>query len=126
MREEEIRAIDYQIIGLVITLISTIIAIVLTYNEKLKVQKKKTLFDSKTFLALSYFNRLLILLLAFLFLYINYKLYYLSKEEGEDLTSYELQILASYLTIIAGIIALYVVSLSTYDDGVVSVENPNI
>ncbi len=124
--KEEVRAIDYQLIGLIITLITTIIAIILTYNEKLQAQNRKTLFNNKIFLILSYFNRILILLIAFLFLYINYKLYNISKQKHEDLKSYQLQIVASYLTIIAGIIAIYVVSLSTSDNGIVDVENPNI
>ena len=53
------------------------------------------------------------------------KLYNLSKDEGEDLKSYILQIVASVLAVISGLIALYVVGLSTTEN-IVDVENPVI
>ncbi len=125
MKSEEIKYINYQIIGLCITLITTLIAIVLTYNQKLNLEKKKTIFNSKKSLSITKINRIVILLVGILFLYINYKLYKISKKEGEDLTSYSLQILASILIVISGIIALYVVSLSNTET-IADVENPNI
>ena len=53
------------------------------------------------------------------------KLYKISKKEGEDLKPYILQLIASILTIIASIIAIYIVSLSTKEN-IVDVENPII
>ena len=47
------------------------------------------------------------------------------EKENEDLKSYILQIVASYLTIISAIIALYVVTLSSTET-VSDVENPII
>ena len=67
----------------------------------------------------------LIAILSFVFLYVNIKLYNISKEEGEDLKPYTLQITASILTSIATLIALYVVSLSNTET-VADVENPVI
>ena len=63
--------------------------------------------------------------MSFVFLYVNIKLYNLSKEEGEDLKPYTLQIVASVLAIVSGFIALYVVSLSNTEN-VSDVENPVI
>lgn len=125
MKDEEIKYIDYQLIGLGLTVITTIIAIFITYNQKLGMQHKKKLFNSKEALNITKFNRILILCLGILFLYINYRLYQISKEEGEDLKSYKLQILASSLVVISGIIALYVVTLSNTET-LSDVENPNI
>ena len=125
MKNEEIKYINYQLIGLGITLITTLIAIIITYNQKISMEKKKKLLNSKQALNLTIFNRITILIVSILFLYINYRLYQISKQEGEDLKSYKLQISASTLTVIAALIALYVVSLSNTET-LSDVENPNI
>ena len=124
-KEEEINAIDIQLLALIIVLISTGISIAITYNQKLNLEKKKTIFDSKESFNITLFNRILIVILSFVFLYVNVKLYNLSKDEGEDLKSYTLQIVASVLAVISGLIALYVVGLSTTEN-IVDVENPVI
>ena len=125
MKNEEIKYINYQLLGLGITLFTTVIAIIITYNQKLSMEKKKKLLNSKQALNLTKFNRITILIVSILFLYINYRLYQISKQEGEDLKSYKLQISASTLVVIASIIALYVVSLSNTET-LSDVENPNI
>lgn len=125
MKNEEIKYINYQLIGLVLTIITTVVALLLTYNQKLSLQKRKKIFKSVQALNITKINRIVILLIGILFLYINYRLYKISKEEGEDLKSYELQIIASILVVISGIIALYVVSLSSTET-LADVENPNI
>ena len=51
---------------------------------------------------------------------------FISKEEGEDLKPYELQIIASYFSLFAASIALYVVLLQRSGEQVVDVENPII
>ena len=125
MKKEEIKYINYQLIGLSISLITTFVALIITYNQKLNLEKKKTIFNSKDSLSITKINRIVILLVGILFLYINYRLYQISKKEGEDLTSYSLQILASILIVISGLIALYVVTLSNTET-IADVENPNI
>lgn len=122
-KKEEIEAINIQLIALVFTVITAIISIIITYNQKLELEKKKTLFTPKNSLKITLFNRKLILILSFVFLYVNFVLLKISKEEGEDLKPYNLQIIASLFIIISGIIALYVVSLSNTEN-VADVENP--
>ncbi len=123
--KEELNAINIQLYTLIFFLVTTVISVLLTYNQKLSLEKKKTLFSSKKSLKLTLFNRNLIVVLSFIFLYVNIKLYNLSKEEGEDLKPYTLQIVASVLAIVSGLIALYVVSLSNTET-VADVENPII
>lgn len=125
MKNEEIKYIDYQIYLLLISIVTTIVAIIITYNQKLGLQKKRKLFDPETSLKITKYNRIIILITGILFLYINYRLYKLSKEEGEDLKSYKLQILASILVVISELIALYVITLSSTET-ISDVENPNI
>jgi len=123
--KEEISAIDIQLFALFIVLVSDIISIVTTYNQKLDLEDKETPLDSKQLFKVTLFNRILIIVLSFVFLYVNYKLYKISKEENEDLKPYILQIVASLLIIASGFVALYVVKLSDTEN-IVDVENPII
>ena len=123
-KNEEIKAINIQLVALLIALVSAFISIIITYNQKLDLEDRNTT-DPKKIFNLTLFNRILIVVLSLVFLYVNYKLYDISKKQGENLKSYKLQIVASILTIIAGVIALYVVSLSTKEN-IVDVENPII
>lgn len=124
--EKGIIAIYAQIIVSAISVIEIIVSILLLYNEKLEMKGEKTLFNAEQTQKISVFNRTFILVTAIIFLIINYALYKISKEQGENLKPYELQIVASYLTIIAAIITLYIVLNPTNEGQVVDVENPII
>jgi len=52
MEKEEIKYINYQLIGLGITLITTVIAIIITYNQKLGTAKKEKILSNKDSLKL--------------------------------------------------------------------------
>ena len=125
MKEEEINAINIQLITLILVLFSSIISIILTYNQKLNIENKKGILSPKNSLKLTLYNRILVVIVSLVFLYVNIKLYEISKDEGEDLKSYTLQIMASFFAIISGLIALYVVSLSNTEN-ISDVENPII
>lgn len=124
-KTKEINAINIQLIALLFTLFSAIISILITYNQKLNLEEKETIFTAKEQYNITLFNRILILSLALIFLYVNYTLYKISKDENENLKSYKLQIVASILVIISEIIVLYVVKLSETEN-IVDVENPVI
>ena len=124
MRKKEIDTINIQLFTLFISLFSLILSILITYYQKLKLENKDSI-DPNTLFKITLFNRILILIVSIIFLYVNYVFYVISKDEGEDLKSYKLQIVASILTVVASLIALYVVSLSTKDTDV-DIENPII
>ena len=123
--KDENNVITLQLYILVISLVTTIVSMFLTYNQKLEIQNKKTLFTPKKTLKITKTNRIVILITSIAFLYINYSLYKISKENGEKLKPYKLQILASILTVISTLIVLYVVLQSTKET-VADVENPLI
>lgn len=123
MYKKEEEYINIQIYALMATLAGIIISLLLTYNQKLEIQGKNTLFNSKTTFKIAKSNRILFLIIGLVFLYVNYKLYIISKKEGENLKPYILQIFASVLTIITTLITLYVVTLSKKGD-VSDIENP--
>ena len=125
MNKQEEEYINIQIYALIFTFISIFISFLLTYNQKLELQNKKTLFSSKNTFKLAKFNRTLILILGIVFLYVNYQLYQISKKEGENLKPYILQIFASILTVITAITTLYVIFLSNKGN-VSDIENPII
>ena len=125
-RQEEINLLNLQIITSITVIITVIISLLLTYNQKQDIKNKKTIFTKKQTHNISYINRLTILITAIIFLYINYKLYQISKKEGEDLKVYYLQILASILSTIAAIIVFYVVSIEPSGDEISDIENPVI
>ena len=123
--KREIEAVNIQFYALIFTLVSAIISIIITYNQKRELKGKDPIFSGKEIFNLTLYNRILILVLSLIFLYVNYTLYEVSKDEGEDLKPYKLQLIASTLVIISGIIALYVVSLSNTEN-ISDVENPII
>lgn len=123
--EEEIKQINIQIIVLLVLIVTTITSLLLTYNQKLDLQNKKTIFNKKQTYKISYINRLVILISTIIFLIINYRLYQISKKEGKDLLVYYLQITASVLTVFAALLVFYVVSISSKDE-ISDIENPII
>lgn len=125
-RQEEINLLNTQLITSLIVIITVILSLVLTYNQKLDIQNKKTIFTKKQTHNISYINRLTILITTSIFLFINYKLYLISKKEGEDLLVYRLQITASILSIIAAIIVFYVVTIEPTGENISDIENPVI
>ena len=124
--EIEINAITVQIITSIISIGTIFISILLLYNQQLEMKGKKPFLSAKEAQELSTFNRTLILIIVIVFLVINYILYKISKEEGEDLKPYNLQLIASILTVIASGIALYVVLQEREGEQIVDVENPVI
>ena len=125
MDKEETRNVNIQFYTLFFSLLSIIISIILTYNDKLSTEGKTSFLGKKTNYNLTLFNRILILSIAIAFLYVNYKSYMNAKTKEKKLKSYELQILASLFTLIAASISLYVVSVSTKET-LVDLENPVI
>lgn len=122
----EINAITVQIITSIISIGTVFISILLLYNQQLEMEGKEPFLNAEEAQKLSTFNRSLILIIGVVFLIVNFILYKISKEEGEYLTPYNLQLIASVLTIIASGIALYVVLQEREGEQIVDVENPVI
>ena len=125
-RQEEINLLNIQLLTSLAVIITVSISLLLTYNQKQDIQNKKTIFTKKQTHNISYLNRLTILITAIIFLIINYKLYLISKKEGEDLKVYYLQILASILSTLAALIVFYVVTIEPSGTEISDVENPVI
>lgn len=123
-KEKESMAITVQIIVSLISIGTVLISIILLYNHQLELDNKEPFLSPEESQKLTTFNRVLVVVLLTIFLIINYFLYYISKEEGENLKAYKLQIAASYLSVTAALIGLYVVLKEPGGENVTDIENP--
>lgn len=122
--EKESLAITIQIIVSFISIGTVLISTILLYNHQLELNNKETFLSPDEAQKLTTFNRSLVVIVLTIFLIINYLLYYISKEEGENLKPYKLQIFASYLTVAAALIGLYVVLKEPGGENIADIENP--
>lgn len=102
------RNIELQILLSIFFIFTTIISIILLYNEDLYIKYKQFILDPKNAYIIASINRIVILIILLLFLYANYVDKNIDIIENKDLKADNLQIIASILTIISGIIVLYV------------------
>ena len=123
-QEKESVAITVQIIVSLISISTVLISIILLYNHQLELNNKETFLTADEAQKLTTFNRILVVIVLIIFLIINYFLYFISKEEGENLKAYRLQITASYLSVAAALIGLYVVLKEPGGQNIADIENP--
>lgn len=108
--EEELKLINGQIIGIIFFIVTLIVSLLLTYNEKLQRENKPPLFTNKKALDIAFLNRLIVALLGLYFLYTSYKRKDL---ENNNLNNYiNLEIIASWLAFLASAIVFYIVFLN--------------
>lgn len=107
--KKEVNLLDIQIITTIIYLGSLILSIYITYNDKLVLTNQKTIFTEKQAATYSIFNRSLVVVLTFIYLYISYQNNNIAKENGRNVSATRLQLTASQLSFISTIIVLYVV-----------------
>lgn len=125
--KREIEILDKQILISIIFIVTIVISIILTYDEKQYKLKRKTIFSPKTDKYINLLNRILSLAILFYLLYLNYETYQIAKQKGRNLHPFKHQIQASILSTIAGIIVLYVVFENWYENpNITTLENPII
>ena len=107
--KNEIKLIDYEIIGSLLFIGTLFISVILSYNEKLRIEKKEPLFDNKTQKNILIVNKIIVLGIVIFFLYINYEHYKVALLKNEDTYNYKVQLIPSFLAILAALIILYLV-----------------
>ncbi len=127
-KKKEADLLDLQILATIVYIGSLILSIYLTYNDKQKVLNLKKIFTEKQNLNLSIFNRVLVVVLTGIFLYASYENKELAKIKNEKLKNFDLQIYASWLSLIATIIVLYVIidSQGSQYSIISGITNPNL
>ncbi len=127
-KELKIKILDIQLIATILFVISLFISILITYDEKIKLENNKGLFSDKTVQDLSLFNRIFVVILALVFIYCNYISKKIAEYKNDEIESTELQILAGLLSLVASVIVLYVAYKNRNDANfdIAESENPTL
>ncbi len=104
---------------------SLIISVYLTEDEKKDLLYNTNHHQSKKIQNLNTFNRILVVVLALIYLYVSLENEKIAKIKNLDLKNYKLQDYASILSLIGAGIALFSISTNP-QNGVSSVENPDL
>jgi len=123
--DERIRLLNLQILLSIIFIGTTLTAIIISYNERNYLKYNKRFIDKKKSNNIVKINRTIIIILLLGYIYINEKNKELDKRNGIDTTADNLEILASFLTLISALIILYVI-FNYRNDDITITENPNI
>lgn len=120
--------IDLNLISSIIFILASLVSLTLTFDEKNRVQNKKTTFTEKQALDISFYNRIVILIAVLISLYVGYKNY--KNEQDNTIGKYKNTLLLStnVLTIISAITILYVAYLNKQEQSITisDIENPLI
>ncbi len=118
---QKIKFLDIQMIATIGFIVTLIISFFLSYDKKLSLEKKKTLFSEQEAQNLALFQTTLVFIIASCFFYVNFKQYNLAKENHDkDESDLLLQIETSIFAIISAIIGLYIV-FKNYRDKTLSI-----
>lgn len=127
-RNENIFLIDLQLLATFVFIISSIISYLLTYNEKRNLTGNRRIFTTKQTLDIAYYNRIAILVVVLISLYVGYKNYQVQENDTRGKFKSGLLLSTNILTLISAVIILYVSYLNREDQSlnITDVENPLI
>ena len=126
LQKEQLFIIDGQLIASILYILSFVATIIVIINQrKLALNKKGflTVEESQIIITL---NKIFILLLLLLFVYLNYKSIKLAENTKQNTNSLNLQMISSIISLVPSLIGLYVVitdfSATTFQTA--EIENP--
>lgn len=122
--EKEIELLNIDIATALMFIITIIISIYLTYENKQDLLNRKRILNKKDDQYILLFNRLLVLIIVLVILYDNIEGYEIAKEKNKDLKPFKIQIFASVLTVITALLILYVVFYNWDNNSLSDIENP--
>lgn len=126
LQNRQLKIIDGQLIGCILYIISLIVSIIIIFNQRKSALNKEQFLTGRESQILALANKIFILFLILLFLYLNYEAYQLAKDTNQDTSALELQIVASILSTAVGLIGLYVVATNFQNTNLqtAEIENP--
>lgn len=122
--EKEIELLNIDIATALMFIITIIISIYLTYENRQDLLNRKRILNKKDDQYILLFNRLLVLIIVLIILYDNIEGYEIAKEKNKDLKPFKIQIFASILTLITALLILYVVFYNWDNNSLSDIENP--
>lgn len=122
--EKEIELLNIDIATALMFIVTIIISIYLTYENRQDLLNRKRILNKKDDQYILLFNRLLVLIIVLIILYDNIEGYEIAKEKNKDLKPFKIQIFASVLTVITALLILYVVFYNWDNNSLSDIENP--
>jgi len=126
LKKEQLFIIDGQLIASILYILSFVATIIVIINQRNLALNKKgflTVEESQIIITL---NKIFILLLLLLFVYLNYKSIKLAENTNQNTNSLNLQMISSIISLVPALIGLYVVitdfSATTFQTA--EIENP--
>lgn len=126
LQKEQLFIIDGQLIASILYILSFVATIIVIINQRKFALNKKgflTVEESQIIITL---NKIFILLLLLLFVYLNYKSIKLAENTNQNTNSLNLQMISSIISLVPALIGLYVVitdfSATTFQTA--EIENP--
>ncbi len=126
LQNKQLKIIDGQLLGCILYIISLIVSIIIIFNQRKNALNKEQFLTGEESQTIALANKIFILLLIILFLYLNYESYQLAKNTNQDTSALELQIVGSTLSIAVALIGLYVVATNFTNTNLqtAEIENP--
>lgn len=121
--EYEIKLLYISEIASIIFIVISLLSIFLTHHDIKVLKKEKTLITDEQAYNISYFNRVIIIIILIIFLYITDESRKIAIYKGKDSKPFKYQEIASILTFIASLFVLYSLKIGKRDQ-LSQVENP--
>ena len=121
---EEIQLFYIQIVATIAFIGMLLVSIVLSYNEILKLEHKKTILSRKQERDYVVIDREGLLFIAIIYFYINSKNVEIAQMKGKNTKGLEYQKFAALIVIIASVISLY--STLFLENDISELENPEL
>lgn len=126
LQKDQLFIIDGQLIGSILYILSFIATIIVIVNQRKVALNKDGFLTTEESQIIITLNKIFILLLLLLFVYLNFKSKKLAKNTNQDTSSLNLQIIASIISLVPALIGLYVVinDFSATNFQTAEIENP--
>lgn len=124
-KQEEAEILDIQLITTLLFIIALVVSIFLNLNQKYKLLYNEGIISDEEASNLLKTNRILILALFITYLYLGYRDREVDRIKNKDLTADNLEIFVSYLSVIGGLIILYLAFTEDLDTTAIY-ENPTL
>lgn len=121
--KKELTLVNLEILGSSIFIGTIIISILISYNNKLKLENKIPLFDDKTVCEILIINKTVVLIVVILFLCLNYESLKFAEENNRDTSTLKIQLIPSFLALVSSLIILSLV-LKKGNNNISRNENP--
>lgn len=126
LQKEQLFIIDGQLIASILYILSFVATIIVIINQRKLALNKKGLLTVEESQIIITLNKIFILLLLLLFVYLNYKSIKLAENTNQNTNSLNLQMISSIISLVPALIGLYVVitdfSATTFQTA--EIENP--